>query len=37
MIKQNIPYPQLDTPAALPEMDKLETYIAEMSELAAKA
>ena len=37
MAKQNIPYPQLDTPAALLDMDKLEANIAEMSKLAAKA
>jgi len=37
MVNQNIPYPQLDTPAALLDMDKLEANIAEMSELAAKA
>jgi len=37
MPKQNIPYPELDTPAALLDMDKLEANIAEMSELAAEA
>ena len=37
MSKQNIPYPELDTPAALLDMDKLEANIAEMSKLAAEA
>ena len=37
MIKQDIPYPQLDTPVALLNMDKLEANIAEMSRLAAEA
>lgn len=37
MVKQNIPYPELDTPAALLDLDKLEANIAEMSQLAAEA
>ena len=36
MKTQNIPYPQLDTPAALLDMDILEANIAEMSKLAAE-
>ena len=37
MVKQHIPYPELDTPAALLDLDKLEVNIAEMSQLAAEA
>ena len=37
MITQNIPYPELDTPAALLDMDILEANIVEMSEFAAEA
>jgi D-serine deaminase-like pyridoxal phosphate-dependent protein len=37
MVKQNIPYPELDTPVALLDMDKLEANIAEMTKLTAEA
>jgi len=37
MAKQKIPYSTLDTPAVLVDMDKLETNIREMSQLAAEA
>ena len=37
MTKQKIPYSTLDTPAVLVYMDKLETNIREMSQLAAEA
>ncbi len=37
MTKQEVPYPSLDTPAVLVNMDKLEANIREMSQLAAEA
>ena len=37
MVKQNVPFPSLDTPAVLVDMDKLEANIREMSQLAAEA
>lgn len=37
IVKQAVPYPSLDTPAVLVDMDKLETNIKEMSQLAAEA
>jgi D-serine deaminase-like pyridoxal phosphate-dependent protein len=37
MEKGDIPYPSLDTPAPLLDMDKLEANIQEMSQLAAEA
>ena len=37
MTEQSIPYPSLDTPAVLVDMDKLEANIREMSQLAAEA
>ncbi len=37
MGKQNIPFPSLDTPAILVDMDKLEANIREMSQLASEA
>lgn len=37
MAKQNIPFPSLDTPAVLVDMDKLEANIRKMSQLAAEA
>ena len=36
MAKQKIPYSTLDTPVVLVDMDKLETNIREMSQLAAR-
>lgn len=36
-VEQAVPYPSLDTPAVLVDMDKLETNIKEMSQLAADA
>jgi len=36
-IAQNVPYPSLNTPAVLVDMDKLETNIREMSQLTAEA
>jgi len=35
--EQNILFPSLDTPAVLIDMDKLETNIKEMTQLAAEA
>ena len=37
MVKQPVPYPSLDTPAVLVDMDKLEANIGEMSRLAKEA
>lgn len=37
MAKQNIPFPSLDTPAVLLDLEKLEANIREMSRLAAEA
>jgi len=37
MRKQEVPYPSIDTPALLLDMDKLEANIKEMSQLAAGA
>ncbi len=37
MTERKIPYPSLDTPAVLVDMDKLEANIKEMSQLAAEA
>ncbi len=37
MAKQNIPFPSLDTPSILVDMDKLEANIKELSQLAAEA
>jgi len=37
MAKQNVPFPSLDTPAVLVDMDKLEANIKEMTDLAAEA
>ncbi len=37
MREQNIPYPSLDTPATLVDLNTLEANIREMSHLAAEA
>jgi len=37
MAKQNIPFPSLDTPVVLVDLDKLEANIREMSQLVAEA
>ena len=37
MTEQKVPYPSLDTPAVLVDIDKLEANIYEMSQLAAEA
>ena len=37
MMQNSIPFPSLDTPAVLVDMDKLEANIQEMSQLAAEA
>jgi D-serine deaminase-like pyridoxal phosphate-dependent protein len=37
MAQQNVPYPELDTPAALIDLDKLETNIKEIAQAAAGA
>lgn len=37
MAQQKVPYPELDTPVALIDMDKLETNIKEISQAAAEA
>ena len=37
MIKQKVSYPELDTPAVLVDMDKLEANIKKMAEMTSKA